>query len=266
MISVVMSVYNSETYLKEAIDSILHQTFTDFEFLIIDDFSTDNSRKILELYSRKDDRIKIFTNKENFGLTKNLNKLLRYAKGEYIARMDADDISELNRFERQVDFLENNKNIDIVGTFSRNINQNGEITGSRILPITHTDIIKLLPKLCPMSHPSVFFRKDRVEKIGFYNEKHKRSQDYDMWFRAAAAGLEFHNIPEFLLKYRMDDTYVSRKSFKDSWNDFKIILKGYNYINLPFYKYHFSLLTLASALTPAFLLPVLRKIDPRQKE
>ncbi len=76
MISVVMSVYNPETYLKEAIDSILHQTFTDFEFLIIDDFSTDNSRKILELYSRKDDRIKIFTNKENFGLTKNLNKLL----------------------------------------------------------------------------------------------------------------------------------------------------------------------------------------------
>jgi len=265
-ISVIMSVYNTETYLEEAINSILYQSFIDFEFLIADDFSTDNSGMILELCARKDDRIKIFTNKKNFGLTKNLNKLLQLANGEYIARMDADDISELNRFEKQIDFLENHKNIDIVGSFSKNINKKGEITGSRTMPIMHTDIIRLLPKLCPISHPTVMFRKESLEKIGFYNVKYKRSQDYDMWFRAAAAGLEFYNIPEFLFKYRMDDNYMSRKSFKDSWRDFKIILEGYKHINLPFYKYHFSLLTLASVFTPAFLFPLLRKIDPRQKE
>jgi glycosyltransferase involved in cell wall biosynthesis len=265
-ISVIMSVYNTETYLEDAINSILCQSFIDFEFLIVDDFSTDNSVMILELCAKKDDRIKIFRNNENFGLTKNLNKLLHLANGEYIARMDADDISELNRFEKQIDFLENHKNIDIVGSFSKNINNKGEIIGSRTMPIMHSDIIRLLPKLCPISHPTVIFRKDSLAKIGFYNIKHKRSQDYDMWFRAAAADLEFHNIPEFLFNYRMDENYLSRKSFKDSWRDFKIILEGYKHINLPFYKYHFSLLTLASAFTPAFLLPLLRRIDPRQEK
>ncbi|HXK49687.1 MAG TPA: glycosyltransferase family 2 protein, partial [Clostridiales bacterium] len=113
-ISVIMSVYNSEQYLQESIDSILDQTFNDFEFIITDDCSTDGSFEIIKSYAMLDKRIKYFRNSENIGLTKSLNLMLDIAKGKYIARMDSDDISMPDRFSKQFDFMENNPEIGVL--------------------------------------------------------------------------------------------------------------------------------------------------------
>ncbi len=129
-VSVIMSVYNGDKYLREAIESILNQTFTDFEFIIVNDGSTDNSLEIIESYD--DERIKTINNKKNIGLTKSLNKALKFAKGKYIARQDADDVSLPNRFEKQVEYLDSHPEVALVGTSVYLIDENGKIIGKRI--------------------------------------------------------------------------------------------------------------------------------------
>jgi glycosyltransferase involved in cell wall biosynthesis len=258
-----MSVYNSEAYLSEAIESILNQTYTNFEFLIIDDNSWDGSYEILKNFAGKDSRILLFKNEENKGLTKNLNFLLKKAKGKYIARMDADDISLPVRFEKQVNFLENHPEVDIVGNFSLNINEKDENIGVRKVPVTHYEITKLLPKLNPMSHPTVMYRKNSIVKVGGYDERFHTSQDYNLWFKAQALGLKFFNIPEVLFLYRMNDDYTSRKSFKYRWNEFKIKINGYKLIKYPYFKYYNALISLGLAFIPPFLFKFVKKLDPR---
>ncbi len=263
MISVVMSVYNAEKYLKEAIESILNQTFQDFEFIIVNDCSTDRSGVILNDYEKRYSSITLINNQENIGLTKNLNSAIALSKGEYIARMDADDISEINRFERQIEYLRVHEDIDILGAFSNDINESGEVFRTRTTPVKHKDIIKMLPKLCPISHPTVMFKKSSLEKIGFYNEKYRTSQDLEMWYRAAGAGLKFGNVPEYLFKYRMDSDFLARKTFKFRWNDYKLRLEGFKHIQLPWYKYGYALIPIVLGVLPGSVYNSLKKMDPR---
>lgn len=262
-ISVIMSVYNADEYLEESINSILNQSFSNFEFLVIDDCSKDNSSTTLKQFALKDSRIKIHTNNENLGLTKNLNKLIQMSKGEYIARMDADDISLTGRFKEQIEYFESHADIDILGTFSRNISNTGIVIGERKVPITHAQILKLLPKLNPMSHPTVMFRASALRQIGGYDERFRTSQDFHLWFKAIGNGLKINNIPKILFEYRMNDSYVARKSFKYRLNEFKIKLDGYKLIRHPWFKYHQALISLVLAILPPFLFSQLKKLDPR---
>ena len=262
-ISVIMSVYNAQSFLDKAVKSILNQSYSDFEFLIIDDCSDDDSKKILDLFALKDKRIKIFSNKKNLRLTKNLNKLIEMSTGEFIARMDADDISLSERFNEQIKHFENHPDVDIIGTFSENISNDGTITGERKVPITHEEIVKLLPKLNPLSHPTVMFRTSKLKEIGGYDERFKTSQDFHLWYKAIGNGLKINNIPRILFQYRMDDDYISRKGYKYRLNEFKIKIDGYKLIKLPWYKYHYALLSLALAIVPPFLFSQLKQIDPR---
>lgn len=262
-ISVIMSVYNGSKYLNESVESILKQTFVDFEFLIIDDCSLDDSLETLKLFASKDSRIKLYTNTENLGLTKNLNKLIKVAEGEFIARMDADDISENNRFQRQIDYFNNHADIDILGTYSSDIDENGKVFRKRTTPLVHEDIIKILPMLCPMTHPSIMFKKNSFEKIGFYNDKYLTSQDLDMYFRAVGSGLKFANIPEYLFKYRMDSEFLKRKNLKFRLNDYKLRIEGFKHMKLPWYKYGYALVPLILGILPSSFYNTLKKIDPR---
>lgn len=264
MISVIMSVYNAEKYLKEAVDSILNQSFKDFEFIIINDCSKDSSTKILKEYEEVNDNIILLHNLDNFGLTRNLNLALSIANGKYIARMDADDISNSSRFERQIGFLKKEKSTyDIVGTFSEDIDGKGKKIRTRTVPVTHSAILRMLPRLSPLIHPTVMFKKSSVQRIGFYNTKYKTSQDLELWLRSAGAGLKFYNIPEYLFQYRMDETFIGRKSFKFRWNDFKIRIEGYKHINLPWYEYGFAFIPLILGIIPKEIYTLLKKIDPR---
>ena len=159
-VTVLMSVYNGEKHLREAIDSILNQTFGDFEFLIINDGSTDRTADILQSY--QDSRIKIIHNEKNIGLTKSLNKGLKLAKGEYLARMDADDISYPNRLEVQYEYMEKNPNVGIVGSWNDVIDDIGNTIGFWKCNYSSEEIYYILNFRNCLTHCSVLFKKELV--------------------------------------------------------------------------------------------------------
>ncbi|MBN2790216.1 MAG: glycosyltransferase [Candidatus Delongbacteria bacterium] len=211
-ISVIMSVYNSELYLKESVDSILNQSFSDFEFIITDDCSSDTSLIILEDYAKQDDRIVLLKNLENIGLTKNLNKMLDIVKGKYIARMDSDDISKPERFLKQYSFMEDNSDVGVLGTNIQFFGKYNELTE---LPLSHDEIkVELLFRDVIM-HPTVFMRKSVLDEHKFrYNEEFQISQDYELWSRMVKY-TKFANLTEPLLKYRFLSSNITNSTTKD---------------------------------------------------
>jgi len=211
-VSVVMSVYNGEIYLQEAVDSILNQTFENFEFLIVDDGSTDRTLNILQSY--KDPRIKVINNKKNIGLTASLNKGLKIAKWEYIARMDADDVSFPHRLEQQKAFLDRNPQVAVVGSWVEVIDESGKTQKTwRTLTRSHLLRWRLLFKNT-FAHPAVMFRKGAVLQMGGYDEYFKCAQDYELWSRLSS-NWEVTNIPEVLLKWRRRENSISAVRQKD---------------------------------------------------
>lgn len=199
-ITVLMSVHNGALHLTEALESILGQTYPDFEYIIIDDASTDDTPRILSLYT--DPRIKIFTNPENLGLTKSLNKGIREARGTYIARMDADDISLPERLARQKEFLDTHPEIACVGTGSIIINNSGKEIGKKS-PSANEPLFAFHMMLKnQMTHPSIMIRTALIKKYGGYKEELPYAQDYDLWSRMLADGQRLTNITTPLLRYR----------------------------------------------------------------
>ena len=206
-ISVIMPVYNADRYLDKSIQSILNQTFKDFEFIIVNDCSKDNSKEIIEKYKKKDKRIILINNSKNLGVQKALNRGLRVAKGKYIARMDGDDISHPERIEKQFNYLERNNHIFLVGSSAIVIN---EMNGKIGLLSKYDNIRKTKRKLLKSNtlvHPSIMFRNTQEF---FYREKFKSSEDYDFYLRILSSGRAISNIETPLVKYRISrDSFVS---------------------------------------------------------
>lgn len=205
-----MPVYNGEKYLKEAIISILNQTFINFEFIIVNDGSNDNSKNII--LSFNDNRIIYIENKKNLKLIKTLNKGLKLAKGKYIARMDADDISMPNRFQEQFDFMEKNKGIVLCGSYARKF---GIDRGTFLVPNTDKEIREAFVTHSPFIHPSVIIRSSAIKKNKIiYNEKYLHAEDYKFWLELLNVG-EAYNIKKVLLKYRTSKEQISNKYSKE---------------------------------------------------
>lgn len=199
-VTVLMSVYNGERYLREAIESILNQTFTDFEFLIINDGSTDASRSIISSYS--DLRIQLIDNSQNIGLVKSLNRGLTLAQGRYIARQDADDISEPDRLARQVAFMDANPHLVMSGTWYREIDMDGNLGNNVRLPTEFTELQWALLFFCPFVHTAVIMcRSQLLQEIGLYNKDCYYAEDYELWLRIARH-LPMANLPAYLVRYR----------------------------------------------------------------
>ena len=209
-VSVIMSVYNGKKYLKEAIESILNQTFPNFEFIIVDDGSTDKTPKILKEYAKRDKRIKIITNSENIGLTKSLNKGIKLAKGKYIARMDADDVSLSERFERQIRLLEINKHLGCVGCNVLVINERGNLIKKIELP--NTNLNSYLRKKNCFFHGSLMFSRKILEEVGNYNPEMELAQDYELLLRISK-DYKIDFINKFLYKLRRNKNSISYKKF-----------------------------------------------------
>jgi len=213
-ISVIMSVYNGEKYLHEAIESILNQKYKDFEFIIIDDGSTDDTADILKTF--RDSRMKIITNHHNMGLAKSLNEGIKKSIGKYIARMDADDISHLKRLQKQFDFMENNPNCIVLGTQAIVITSQGKEICVSKLALDNKTLKTRLPKKCPFYHGSVMFRKEVVMKGNLYPEvSYRLAEDMFLWNGMAKFG-EFRNLPLPLYYYRLVETHGIKLSRKDS--------------------------------------------------
>lgn len=268
-ISVVMSVYNAEKYLTEAVDSILGQTYSDYELILINDKSTDSSGDILNQYANQDPRIVILENEYNVGLTKSLNIGLAIAKGEYIARMDADDISVPDRFEKQVAFLDAHPDYSFVSCIGRYIDENGNPEQLRLFPETNEEIYAMMPKVDAVMHPGVMFRRADIEKIGNYCEDFRVVQDYDLWFRGMAAGYKFYNIQEPLVLFRRNESYNTRKSKAYRMVDFRVRKKGYKINHVPLHKRVYLIVPLALAYIPPKVMDklfyVFKKFDPRNR-
>lgn len=216
-LSVVMSVYNGEKFLSEAVSSILNQTLRDFEFIIIDDGSTDKSLEILNKFAGVDERIKLIS-WENKGLIYSLNEGVKMAQGEYIARMDADDISIPNRLEKQLKYAQE-KGLAVCGTWASMINEDGEDIGIMDYPPSVKGIKSYTLSHNPFIHSSVIFRKDVFEKVGGYNKRFKYIEDYELWSRIVFK-YKTSNIQESLLKYRKHDKQITRR------NNVEMRLKG----------------------------------------
>lgn len=181
-----MSVYNGEVNVRETIDSMLAQSFKDFEYIIIDDASTDNTYQILKEYQQKDSRIVLLKNSQNLGLTKSLNKAIGYARGKYIARIDAGDISLPQRLQKQVDYMESHPDIGLLGTAIRivyRLSAENEIETDITLPANHEEILKMMRRMNPFGHVTVMFKTDLFRSLGGYDESFIVGQDGELWAR-----------------------------------------------------------------------------------
>ena len=208
VISVVMPVFNGERFLREAIDSILTQTYMDFEFIIIDDGSTDCSPSIIASYAYQDSRIKPFR-QENRGIVDSLNRGCHLARGKYIARMDADDVCAPTRLERQLVFLEGHTEVGIVGCgLYDNIDTVGAVLYTSCLPEDNDEIQRTLVEQWCLLHPSIMFRRSLFSLVGGYRKEFEGAEDHDFILRILEHSAAY-NIPERLIRYRVNPRGLS---------------------------------------------------------
>jgi glycosyltransferase EpsE len=265
-ISIILPVFNAEKYLLECLQSIENQTYTNWELVIINDGSMDNSDSIIVDFIQKlPNKVQYFHLKENYGTPYGLNLGIQHAKGEYIARIDNDDIMLPNRLEVQFVFLENHLDIGIVGSYAIDINERGEFIQLRTVPINNQSIKALLLKDCPMIHPSVMIRKDILTHSVAYQNKYRYAEDYDLWIRLADK-TQFANLPEPLIKRRVHSHQItfSKKGHYDTLRvkfDHFVVTKTLFQNHWYLWRHIFILLT----PTPLFLFLKKRKHENRKK-
>ena len=221
MVSIVMGAFNEESSIAKAIESISTQTYKSWEFIIIDDCSSDKTQEIIKRYCDKDNRIRLVINSKNLGLAASLNKGISLANGIYIARMDADDISLPDRLKKQVEALDTNKEIMVIGTGAYYLNKNKKVKKIINMPESNKNISKSIFKTSPFIHPTVMIRRKFLEITQGYNPALKRAQDYDLWLRGRHIG-EYHNLQEPLILY-LDN---NKKLFTGYYNTVLIRFKN----------------------------------------
>jgi glycosyltransferase involved in cell wall biosynthesis len=224
-VSVVMAVYNGQKYLRQALDSVLAQSFRDFEFIIIDDGSKDRSLEILERYAHADLRIRLLS-RPNRGLTRSLNEGLDFARGDFIARMDCDDICLPDRFKMQVAFLKEHQEVCLVGSRVELIDPEGRpINLKPGMLLTHAEIdAALLRKGWPIVHPSIMVRYDAITEAGGYSDAYETNQDHDLFLRLAERD-QLANLPDVLLKYRQHFDSISLSKSKEQGDTVELIVR-----------------------------------------
>ncbi|ECQ7164294.1 glycosyltransferase [Campylobacter jejuni] len=210
-ISVVMPTYNREKYVAEAIESILNQSFTNFEFIIIDDGSSDNTCKIIEEFAKRDCRIIFLKNTCNKGIVYTLNRGIKLSKGKYIARMDDDDTSVFNRFQKQIEYLDKNEDIVVLGSYVESSDENG-IKHPTWVDVDSANLVEVMLNFkCPISHPNVIIRKDFLFQNNiYYRKEYQYAEDYGLWMEIIFNGGKIENYPEILLKHRVTKNSITR--------------------------------------------------------
>lgn len=263
-ISVIMGIYNCEKTLGEAIDSILSQTLSSWELIMCDDGSTDGTKKVAEGYRKKyPDKIFLLENEKNLGLNLTLNRCLEKSCGEYIARMDADDISLPQRFEAEAAFLDNHPEYAIVSTPMVFFDENGDWGKNRCIkePTKH-DFIRHCTVHC---HAPCMVRREAYLAVGGYSKDKRtlRVEDVDLWFRLYSKGYTGYNLDTPLYKMRDDRAAAGRRSLRTRLNGAYVLFKGYKLLGLPLYSYGYiaiyTLLQIVKGIMPKSLYLWLRK-------
>lgn len=266
-VSIIMATYNCEDTLKKAINSILNQTYKDWEFIICDDCSSDNTYTILQEYqSTYPEKFVILRNEVNSKLPYSLNRCLKAAKGTLIARMDGDDESVPERLQRQVDFMNSHQEYSVVGTAMTPYDEHG---------YKPTRYAKEIPEArdmlnrSPFFHATILMRKDAYERVGGYtvSKRTVRAQDYDMWFRFFASGMKGYNLQEALYLVLEDANAIKRRTLKTRCYEVQTKIKGYRLLNYPWYLYLFAFKPVFAALTPTIIMQKYHEMtDKRSKK
>jgi len=213
-VSIVLPVRNGEKHLLAALNSIQNQTLQIFEIIIINDGSTDNTAEIVRQASVHDHRIIIINNSSRIGMGYVFNQGIHVAQGEYVARMDADDIAHPDRLAKQVDFLDANRDVIVVGSQLTLINEVGNLIGTRSYPLCDHDLRRVMARFSPFAHPATMFRRALVVGLGGYDPRWAPAEDLDLWIRMSKYG-KLANLPEALLSYRIHgESVTARDSYK----------------------------------------------------
>ena len=217
LVSVVMPVYNPGKYLVDAIDSILSQTFSNFEFIIVDDASTDGSWKIIKSFAKKDSRIIAFKNKINLGVSLTSNIAISQARGKYIARMDSDDVSTPDRLQKQVDFLKNHPQIIVVGGQCAIVDENNQVVGFKKFPLTQNQIKDMIFWAVPIQQGYMMVNTSLLPKnFTWYHPSKFSAEEVDLYFNLFKYG-DFANLPDNLYFYRKISTSLSHQNPKKTF-------------------------------------------------
>lgn len=212
LVSVIISTYNREKYVKKAIESVLNQTYKNIEFVIVDNASTDKTPEIITEFKRKDERIIILTNKINLGHVKSFNKGVATGRGKYIAIASDDDFWVSNqKLEKQVNFLEKNSDYVLTGGGIIKIDKNGKEIMRQLRPETDEKIRKSILFGCIFVHPAVVFRKDSWEQVGGYDENIGYADDWDLWLKLGKIG-KFYNFQEYFVYYLQWEGNMSNRN------------------------------------------------------
>jgi len=241
-ISILMGIYNCAATLAEAIDSIISQTYTNWQFIICDDGSKDNSYDIAKEYEKMDpDRFVVIKNESNIGLNSTLNRCLKIADGDYIARMDGDDVCAPTRFQKEVEFLNSHPDYAIVSTYMTTFDENGEWGCIKTLEYPQ---VKDFPTHVPMfCHAPCMIRKEAFMDVGGYTEDKRllRVEDYHLWYKFYAKGYKGYNIPEALYKMRDDRNALHRRTVKARFNGIYATFVGFKMVHLPKWMYIYAI-------------------------
>lgn len=257
-VSIIMGIYNCATTLEESIDSLLAQTYTDWELIMCDDGSTDDTYLIAKGYEEKWENIIVLKNPQNYGLAYTLNQCIKVSNGEYLARQDGDDRSLRERLEKEVAVLDNHPELDIVSTGIEFFDENG--MWGKILSVENPLPIDLIQQT-PFCHAACMVRRKSMLDVEGYNNSSKilRVEDYDLWFRMYANGSRGFNIQEVLYEVRDDRSAIKRREFKLRINEAYARFTGYRSLSLPLRSYSYVLRPLLIGIIPSNLYRLLRR-------
>lgn len=253
-VSIIMGIYNCDSTLKDSIESIINQTYTNWELIMCDDCSKDNTFNIAKEYKDKySDKIKLIRNEKNITLGPTLNRCIELADGKYIARQDGDDLSVYNRLEKQIKFLEVNNEFDLVSSAMGVFDENGEY-GIRKLKSQPEG--KDLMKGSVFAHATVVIKYDVMRKLKGYSEEANKKQveDYDLWFRFFEKGYKGFCLEDVLYRVREDRDAYKRKSIKRRINEIKVMLEGCKRLNLSYTNYIMIAKPVIAAIIPQKIL------------
>lgn len=212
LISIILPVYNSSAYLQQALDSVLSQTYSNWELITINDASTDHSLNILNSYAKKSSKIKVFSHTPNQGIAHTLNKALKHAQGQYIARMDADDIMLPNRLQKQLKYLLKHPETIVIGGQCQLIDTQGKTIGKKTFPTSHQQIYQLAFIRSPLQHPAIMINTTLLPKnFSWYHSDQVPAEDLDLYFRLFQYG-KTANLPDTIIKYRQNPQGLSLKN------------------------------------------------------
>lgn len=265
-VSVIMATYNCEATIESALDSILGQTYPNWELVVCDDGSTDRTPELLSVAKQRfGARLILLRNASNMKLPFSLNRCLEVASGELIARMDGDDLSEPDRFERQIEFLSANPRVDLVGTAMQRFNEKGVV--DVIHPAAPRPDKWTLGRgsSVPFFHATIMARRGVFEGVGNYTVswRTERGQDVDLWFKFFHAGFTGVNLPEPLYRVREDGRAISRRTARARWGGYVTRIRGYRSLGYPLGPYVRSTLALLKILIPAPIFVMHRAIKAR---